>query len=456
MLESFGLEVSNREGRGKCLISKQAMKVGTDFLIEAPLIAWMENKPTNEENSPAKIQEKHEENDPLLQDMAHWKEWQARMSPDSKVGLEAIGRTIAYVGRSFEQCRTRMRDEATKISSRANITGEHATTSTESEEEINQLLEQALAPINRLVEIPDGGTVTMQNTTPEELCAELKKGSLESALERICPSLPSILLMPHVVENICGRLLLNSIAIPRAKAPHVGVFVILSCMNHDCEPNVEIIMADSGDLSVTYIARRDIGPGEELCISYVPLGFDLAQRREVLKHWMFECDCVRCAREEMLGAVLDTYINGSSKSDKYLDKSDEKSSEVQEEVKKSARESLSLVSSSTTDDNANVSYPRMPAPAEGSDVKKGTSTEGSEGVSSSTTDGNGVPCVPTPAQKHDVQGRERKVGPLTKSLRLLAELNKREAQRAKIRSTVDEDTEHENERESKKMCVEKS
>ena len=46
---------------------------------------------------------------------------------------------------------------------------------------------------------------------------------------------------------------------------------------------------------ITVIAQRDIAPGEELTISYVPVEMPKAERQTILKeHYGFTCLCHRC------------------------------------------------------------------------------------------------------------------------------------------------------------------
>jgi SET and MYND domain-containing protein len=78
-----------------------------------------------------------------------------------------------------------------------------------------------------------------------------------------------------------------------------GVWPGASYWNHSCKPNVQ---KQRCGRTWKFLAKRDIGTGEELCISY--LGGDerdmsTPERREKLKHiWGFECGCNRCGRGE--------------------------------------------------------------------------------------------------------------------------------------------------------------
>jgi hypothetical protein len=48
------------------------------------------------------------------------------------------------------------------------------------------------------------------------------------------------------------------------------------------------------------IAKRPIGPGEELTVSYVSPLLGVAERRRELRQWGIEhCRCQRCTREDL-------------------------------------------------------------------------------------------------------------------------------------------------------------
>ena len=72
-------------------------------------------------------------------------------------------------------------------------------------------------------------------------------------------------------------------------------------MNHSCIPNVSVRHLDQRTAlaRITLIARRDIGPGEELFITYVNPQMPLENRRKQLLEWGFGvCSCARCKEEE--------------------------------------------------------------------------------------------------------------------------------------------------------------
>ncbi|KAK3905518.1 SET domain-protein 5 [Staphylotrichum tortipilum] len=49
------------------------------------------------------------------------------------------------------------------------------------------------------------------------------------------------------------------------------------------------------DLAMSVLATRDIEPGEEITISYVPLGITTTQRTRKLSNWGFNCSCELCS-----------------------------------------------------------------------------------------------------------------------------------------------------------------
>lgn len=69
-----------------------------------------------------------------------------------------------------------------------------------------------------------------------------------------------------------------------------------SLFNHSCDPNVTERV--SGGSMVLY-ATRPIKKGEELYVSYVPMGnMPRQMRQRVLRKWFGEsCRCLRCERE---------------------------------------------------------------------------------------------------------------------------------------------------------------
>ncbi len=68
-----------------------------------------------------------------------------------------------------------------------------------------------------------------------------------------------------------------------------------SFFNHSCEPNANWYVDDKMIIHIT--TTRDIASGEEICIAYNKALIKLPKknrRRELLKHYEFECQCKAC------------------------------------------------------------------------------------------------------------------------------------------------------------------
>ncbi|SPO05554.1 uncharacterized protein DNG_08241 [Cephalotrichum gorgonifer] len=72
------------------------------------------------------------------------------------------------------------------------------------------------------------------------------------------------------------------------------LFPLISRVNHACKPNAFIRHASHG-LIAGVAAFRDIMPGEEITISYIPLQQPTPSRQALLrKNWNFTCTCPLC------------------------------------------------------------------------------------------------------------------------------------------------------------------
>ena len=81
--------------------------------------------------------------------------------------------------------------------------------------------------------------------------------------------------------------------------------------NHSCLPNCQVESShvaikdndDSGEcgsLRIELVALRDISPGEELTVAYIPVSQPvLARRNELATRHGFRCDCPRCVTEDV-------------------------------------------------------------------------------------------------------------------------------------------------------------
>lgn len=72
-----------------------------------------------------------------------------------------------------------------------------------------------------------------------------------------------------------------------------GMYPEIARLNHACDPNA-FPRFTSKDLAMTAVATRDIMPGEEITISYIPLGMPSSYRAKSLRNWNFECTCGLC------------------------------------------------------------------------------------------------------------------------------------------------------------------
>ena len=91
-----------------------------------------------------------------------------------------------------------------------------------------------------------------------------------------------------------------------------GIFPLTACMNHSCQPNVQILNQQFVDARIDLVATQDIPKGQELCISYIGHGNIMGhttrrshtrshyQRRQRLlqARYLFECRCPQCESEK--------------------------------------------------------------------------------------------------------------------------------------------------------------
>lgn len=96
-------------------------------------------------------------------------------------------------------------------------------------------------------------------------------------------------------------LLTNSYSIEDKSGKEMGaaLYSIISCCNHNCAPNAQVIFEDSEDArEATLVLLRPCAQGEELYISYITdLGRPVSERRQELEQWGFTCQCDRCRNE---------------------------------------------------------------------------------------------------------------------------------------------------------------
>lgn len=116
--------------------------------------------------------------------------------------------------------------------------------------------------------------------------------------------LPNVCFSSLFLQRLAARLEQNAVAYATngSGVPVYGVFVLFSLLNHDCQPNVEVVAAESGT-EISLQARCKIRPGDALTINYL-LSSDvdaekltLAERQGALGHWGFQCSCRKCENE---------------------------------------------------------------------------------------------------------------------------------------------------------------
>ena len=84
-------------------------------------------------------------------------------------------------------------------------------------------------------------------------------------------------------------------------APEIcAIFPLTARCNHSCEPNAQVQSQVFVDSHMDMVALRDLEAGEELLISYLPVGPGVGRktavqrRRELQAKYLFYCDCPKC------------------------------------------------------------------------------------------------------------------------------------------------------------------
>lgn len=112
---------------------------------------------------------------------------------------------------------------------------------------------------------------------------------------------------------------------------HVGAFPKTARINHSCRPNCGNFWSEGTGRRIIY-ARREIGEGEELTVSYIPLLKSIKERQARLRQYGFVCDCIACQDsesskkrvriadllEELEGKAGKVYGGGSKKKEKEI------------------------------------------------------------------------------------------------------------------------------------------
>lgn len=84
-------------------------------------------------------------------------------------------------------------------------------------------------------------------------------------------------------------------------APEIcAVFPLTARCNHSCEPNAQVRSQEFVDSHIDVVALRDLAAGEELLISYIPVGAGVGKRstvqrrRDLQAKYLFHCECSLC------------------------------------------------------------------------------------------------------------------------------------------------------------------
>ncbi|KAM7191950.1 hypothetical protein V8F20_009074 [Naviculisporaceae sp. PSN 640] len=155
-------------------------------------------------------------------------------------------------------------------------------------------------PKGRIV-LTDRAMILSAAEYPDDVTRE----QVQILLNRAVEQLPD----PEMVHNLSrkGRpedgdfsevedlLLSNSFLVEVRRETLIGLFGDLSRFNHDCRPNA-IAHFSEKTLAMTIVASRDIGPEEELTISYIDPTLAYAERQSTLHQiWGFTCTCSLCS-----------------------------------------------------------------------------------------------------------------------------------------------------------------
>lgn len=77
----------------------------------------------------------------------------------------------------------------------------------------------------------------------------------------------------------------------------VGIFPRIAKINHSCAPNAANLWSEPAGRRIVW-AGRDILPGEEVTVTYVPLLLPAAARGKRLAQYGFRCGCEACRAAE--------------------------------------------------------------------------------------------------------------------------------------------------------------
>ena len=288
----YAFEVRWSATQGKHGVATQPVAADEELVLERPLVVW----PHAEDDDSAKrcptclrqVGEEEEEEEAAAccsQQASAWlryfprasiaaaRTWQRAHGAGDSVTLEAVGRAVARALGTAEM-----------------LLGRGAS--------VEQAEAAAWQPFDRLC-TPDGemggwteayrAEAARLTVVPEDAPAELKEVHASAvAGARVARLIGGIALNAHTV------------ALPGGGAGS-GVYTLTATLNHACRPAARVEASEPGSVDVAVRANRALAAGEEVSISYTPLGLGLAERRERLAKYGFVCGCSLCEAESSGG-----------------------------------------------------------------------------------------------------------------------------------------------------------
>ncbi|CAE8728566.1 unnamed protein product [Polarella glacialis] len=153
-------------------------------------------------------------------------------------------------------------------------------------------------------EVPAWAQAVSEATRPglQRFCREVLEP--ESGLaEAVMAALDEAVLDVGPLQTLGRALALNvqELTVGTNDIPAAGIFTFLACLNHSCDPNLQVVSSRPGSY-ILLRTLRTVAQGEELTINYTG-AWDrpLKDRREQLQsRWLFTCKCPRCAAEDAM------------------------------------------------------------------------------------------------------------------------------------------------------------
>ena len=101
-----------------------------------------------------------------------------------------------------------------------------------------------------------------------------------------------------LIWKMIGIRLTNAKAIIQEHKRGIGIYPLFSLANHDCNPSAQVEI-DHENFNLVLRARRDVRPGEEVSISYLPLELKKFREKQLIfkRSWKFECQCEDCSKQ---------------------------------------------------------------------------------------------------------------------------------------------------------------